>query len=322
MLTNRAQATVLALTTMYQIATAVREDRHPIPGDVTPDPALHFYRQGQGSPTIVLDHSLGGVEGYVLVEALSELSPVFVYDRAGYGWSQQRRQPRTSKHIVQELDALLQSAAVPPPYVLVGDSFGSFNTRLYAHLFPEKVVGLVLTDGLHESGMLHLPVALRLLKLFFLSGFVMSTLGSATGIVRLIERLGLFEVIKPELRHIPQPHRRWMKRSFCRPKHWITMARELGGIHQSAKEASVAQHLGTLPIVSIKAQSFFKPSLWTRFIPLRQANQVRDTMHTSLSQLSDNVQVIPAPSSGHFVWIDQPEVIVEAVKIVLRQAVG
>ncbi len=317
MLIDQLQAAVLAVTTVYQIVASVKENRQPMPGQVWQQ--RHFYTQGQGNPTIVLDHSLGGVEGYALVETLSELSQVFVYDRAGYGWSAQRSQPRTSLPIAQELDALLQAANIPPPYLLVGDSFGSFNTRLYAHLFPEKVVGLVLTDGLHESGMLHLPIALKLLKLFFLSGFVMSTLGSATGIVRIIERLGLFEVLKPELRYVPQPYRQWMKRSFCRPKHWITMARELGGISQSAKEASIAQQLGALPIVSIKARSFFKPSLWTRFIPLRQANRVRDTMHQSLSQLSDNVQVMAAPDSGHFVWIDQPEVIVEAVKSVLRQ---
>lgn len=39
--------------------------------------------------------------------------------------------------------------------------------RLYAHQFPEKVVGLVLTDGLHQSGMLQMSVALRGLQLFF-----------------------------------------------------------------------------------------------------------------------------------------------------------
>lgn len=66
-----------------------------------------------------------------------------------------------------ELDTLLHKAGIKPPYLLVGDSFGSYNMRLYAHQFPEKVVGLVLTDGLHQSGMLQMSVALRDLQLFF-----------------------------------------------------------------------------------------------------------------------------------------------------------
>ncbi len=34
-------------------------------------------------------------------------------------------------------------AKIEPPYILVGDSFVSYNVRLYAHLFPEKVVGFL-----------------------------------------------------------------------------------------------------------------------------------------------------------------------------------
>lgn len=43
------------------------------------------------------------------------------------------------------------------PYLLVGDSLGSYHMRLYAHRYPEKVAGLVLTDGLHEAEMLRIP---------------------------------------------------------------------------------------------------------------------------------------------------------------------
>ena len=102
--------------------------------------------------------------------------------------------------MVRELDALLTQAGIEPPYILLGNSLGSYNVRLYAHLFPEKVVGMVLTDGLHEGGMLKMPIRLRALQLFFLSGFVMSTFGSTIGIVRLLKILGGFELIKPGLK--------------------------------------------------------------------------------------------------------------------------
>ncbi len=71
--------------------------------------------------------------------------------------------------------------------------------RLYADRYPEQVIGLVLTDGLHESGMLAMPIAIKALKLLFLSGFVMATIGSMLGIVRVLKDLGVFELLKPEL---------------------------------------------------------------------------------------------------------------------------
>ncbi|MFN6210441.1 MAG: alpha/beta hydrolase, partial [Microcystis sp.] len=72
-----------------------------------------------------------------------------------------------------------------------------------------------------------------------------------------------------------------------------------------------------LPIVSIKANSFFKPSLWNRFIPLKSAYQLREEMHLELGKLSKDFLQIQADKSGHFVWMDQPDVMIDAVKILL-----
>ncbi|MDJ0706338.1 MAG: alpha/beta hydrolase, partial [Leptolyngbyaceae cyanobacterium MO_188.B28] len=124
---------------------------------------------------------------------------------------------------------------------------------------------------------------------------------------------------KPELRRIPPTPLNWVKRSFCRSKHWITMAQEIINLNNSARQVSVAQHLGSLPIVSIKARSFFKPTLWTHFIPLQGANQLREKMHVALRDLSTDFLQMEAGNSGHFVWLDQPEVIVEAVKAILNK---
>ncbi len=239
-------------------------------------------------------------------------------DRAGYGWSDHSPYPRTSQQIVQELDTLLMQAGIEPPYILVGNSFGSYTVRLYAHLFPQKVAGIVLTDALHETGMLKMSVPLQALKLFFISGFVMSILGSMLGIIRLLNVFGVFELFKPELRHFSQDSRNWVKRSFCRPKHWITMSREMINLDKSARQVSIAKLLGAVPIVSIKANSFFKPSFWTLFIPLKGANQLREKMHAELWNLSTEYLQVEASKSGHFVWIDQPDVIVDAVRTVLN----
>jgi pimeloyl-ACP methyl ester carboxylesterase len=320
------QLFLLALTTIYHAIACWLEDRKPPPGKLIDigNYKLHLYEKdlcnkGEGSPSIILEHSLGGIEGYFLIDELAKIGRVCIYDRAGFGWSDISPHARTSENIVMELDKLLRSSGIEPPYILVGDSFGSYNVRLYAHRFPQKVVGMVLTDGLHESGMLKMTFGLQALKYFFASGFVMSLFGASLGIIRIFKILGIFELLKPELRKFPQHVREYAIRSFCRPKHWLTMAQEILNLDVNSQQVSIANNFGNLPIVNIKANSFFKPLLWTNFIPLASANQLRETMHQELMQLSTNCTQIQAHNSGHFIWIDEPEIIVTAVGMVLEK---
>jgi pimeloyl-ACP methyl ester carboxylesterase len=314
------QTLLLIATTTYHALTCWLEDKKPAPGQMVDIGGckLHIYTKGEGSSTIVLDHSLGGIEGYFLIDELAKISRVCVYDRAGYGWSDiSWRLSRSSENIVTELDLLLTKSNIQPPYILVGDSFGSYNVRLYAKRFPEKVGGIVLTDGLHESKMLKMQFDLQALKYFFASGFVMSVIGATLGIVRICKQCGIFRLLKPELGKFAYEAREQVMRSFCRPKHWLTMAREILNLDTSSKQVKEANNFGALPIVSIKANSFFKPSLWTNFIPLKSANKLRDSMHEEIMKLSTNCTQIQANNSGHFIWVDEPEIIATAVKMII-----
>jgi pimeloyl-ACP methyl ester carboxylesterase len=326
------QLIVLGLTTIYGAIACLLEDRTPPPGErIAIDGGCLHLSVLEANPeippavTIVLDHSLGGIEGYLLAEQFSNYGRVCFFDRAGYGWSDHSSHGRTSDRIVTEVDAALTQAGIQPPYLLVGDSFGSYNMRLYAHRYPEKVMGLVLTDGLHESGMLNMPIALQGLKLVFLSGFVVATIGAMLGIIRVLKDLGIFELLKPELRQCSPDGLTAVKRSFCRPKHWITMTRELWNLDQSGRQMLTAESLGDLlgdlPIVSIKSASFFQPAWWTRLIPLGTANGLRDRMHEKLSALSKDCIQLDAQNSGHFVWTDEPEIMAQAIEhLQLRSA--
>lgn len=312
---------ILIATTIYhRIATWIEDKKSP-PGELIDIGGykLHLHIMGNSRLTVILDHSLGGIEGYLLIEEIAKIARVCVYDRAGYAWSDSSPFPRNSKEIVKELDSLLNNAGIEPPYILVGNSFGSFNMRLYAHQFPEKVVGMVLTDGLHEVGMLNMPLSLQLLKIFFASGFLMSTLGSLLGIVRLFRIIGCFEFLKPELNQFSTSSLNSIKRSFCRTKHWITMSEEILNLDVSARQLSKANQFGDLPIVSIKADSFFKPSIFTFALPLKAANQLREKMHAELLKLSTDCIQLQAPKSDHFVWVDSPEIILNAIKIILNK---
>ena len=276
--------------------------------------SVHLYSQGKGKPTVIIEHSLGGSEGYFLIEEIAKFARVCIYDRPGYGWSDFSRKRRCSDAIVRELDMLLTKANIQPPYILVGDSFGSYNVRLYAHYFPEKVAGLVFTDGLHEKEMLNMPVIVKALKLLFLSGFVMSIFGSLLGIIRILGTIGVFEIIKPELRKFSPTQRNRIKRSFYSHRHWITMAQELWNLDCSGRQVALADNLNGLPIIDIQSQTFLKRTALTFFMPLKTVDRLRDRIHANFNSLSDKCVRISAKNSSHFVWTDEPEIIVEAVK--------
>ena len=322
---------MLMATVIYQLTSCARESRQPLPGQWVNlgDRRFHLVVRGERAtvkqPAIVLAHSLGGVEGYLLVDQLAELGQTVIYDRAGYGWSEVSAKAATAAEAIADIDAALTAADIAPPYILVGDSLGSYHARLYAHRYPDKIAGLVLTDGLHEAEMLRMPWTIQLLKLLFWAGFVVATLGSALGLVRVLQRVRAFELIKPELQRFSRAQLLPIKRSMARPKHWLTMAREIWRIDESARqlqafadESNQTYSLGDLPILSIQSKSFFQRSWWTFIIPLQRINQLRDRIHARLTRLSSRCRRVEAPASSHFVWTDEPQIMVEAVRSLLQ----
>ena len=105
---------------------------------------------GSGSPVILMEAG-GGDEStawFGIMPALAEHTMVCAYDRAGTGMSDPApEEPRAAAHIQRDLDALLEAAHIPPPYLLVGQSFGGAVTLYHAMLRPENVAGMVIVDS-------------------------------------------------------------------------------------------------------------------------------------------------------------------------------
>lgn len=114
---------------------------------------LHIQCRGEGLPVVVLDAGLGGASSdwRKVQPDLATTNRTCIYDRAGYGRSDAGPLPRTSARIAAELRTLLMLAELPPPYLLVGHSFGGYNMRLFAGLFPGDTAGVVLVDSPHEK---------------------------------------------------------------------------------------------------------------------------------------------------------------------------
>src|SRR5437016_3658872 len=110
---------------------------------------LNLYCEGSGSSTVVFD---SGWEDWA--PAWSKVQPEVAkftracsYDRAGAGFSDAGRLPRTSVRIADELHSALHQAGIRGPYILIGHAFGGDNVRTFAARYTAEVAGLVLVEA-------------------------------------------------------------------------------------------------------------------------------------------------------------------------------
>ena len=113
---------------------------------------LHQYTLGHGSPTVLL---FAGEYGWSLdwryiQPVIAEYTRVCSFDRAGMGWSDPAPTQRRLLNIIDELQILLERSDFLGPYLLVGCGFGGQLTRVFANLFPEEVLGMVLVNPRDE----------------------------------------------------------------------------------------------------------------------------------------------------------------------------
>jgi pimeloyl-ACP methyl ester carboxylesterase len=81
-----------------------------------------------------------------ILSDVAGFAPVVAYDRAGVGGSEPDGIDPTAGHVARNLHRLLAALGAEPPYVLVGHSLGGPFIRMFAHLFPDEVAGLVFID--------------------------------------------------------------------------------------------------------------------------------------------------------------------------------
>src|SRR5205823_4124433 len=131
------------------------ERAHPAPGRLVDAGGyrLHLNCAGDSSSTVILESGLANrsADSDIVQPEIAGATRVCSYDRAGIGWSDYGAEPRDPWRIATELHNLLQAANVPGPYVLTGHSFGGLYVRMFAALYPEEVMGMVLVDSSHPD---------------------------------------------------------------------------------------------------------------------------------------------------------------------------
>jgi pimeloyl-ACP methyl ester carboxylesterase len=102
-----------------------------------PGHAVIVFESGGGAPLETWDSVL---------PAVARFAPLVAYDRAGTGASAWDGLPPSPARVGARLSRLLDRLQVPPPYILVGHSWGGALVRYFAGANPEDVAGILYFD--------------------------------------------------------------------------------------------------------------------------------------------------------------------------------
>jgi pimeloyl-ACP methyl ester carboxylesterase len=288
--------TALTGATYQWIATRKELAATPPPGHLVDIGGyrLHLWCTGDGTPAVILDTGLGGSSadwGFVQPD-VARFTRVCSYDRAGMGYSDPGPTPRTARRIASELDKLLVRSGIGGPVVLVGASIAGYDVRVFASDHAERTAGLVLVDASHEDQAHEVPSMARFVPLL-----------STIGVLRLFgvtfgQRI---ESLAPSVRQ-------YARATSFRAAGYQTTADEIIHVRESASEVRSSRRTLTIPVLVVTGG--------------RGADETWRQLQRDQASLSERGCLMIAHQSGHVVSVDQPEVVVDAIRIVVETARG
>jgi len=265
---------------------------------------LNIHCAGQGGPAVILDSGLGiPAMGWDLVQPdVARFTQVCSYDRAGYGWSDPGPLPRTSLEIAKELHRLLHNAGIPPPYILVGHSFGGFNALVFNGQYASEVAGMVLVDSSQVDE--HTP-----------SPAMTAGEKKEDAETRLLARLypALFHLgvarwyLARDPTPLPEHLDAGLRYLILQPKHFRAMVEENLSSAESSEQVRESGNFGDKPLIVLTA-GVSRPG--------------HAQLQRKLVQLSTRGQQIIVEKSAHLIPFEQPQAVGNAIRSVFDAVTG
>ena len=258
--------------------------------------SLHINSMGTGNPTVVIDAGLGDwstMWAWVQPE-VAKITRVCTYDRAGSGWSEPGLLPRNAEQYAKELHTLLHKANIQGPYVLVGHSLGGLPVRVFVHLYPSEVAGVVLIESMSPAQFTQSSNTARSQTASKSHSFTVLPALARAGAVRLAAKpLGLVP-------HLPEEVKNAYLSRLVLPTFLQAMTDEAQGMPESGEQAGAVKTFGDLPLIVLTSGLNNTPAGW-------------QSWQKELLQLSSNSRQVIANNSGHNIEIDQPDAAVAAI---------
>lgn len=289
---------------------------------------LHLYELGSGSPAVILESgiSASSLNWRRVQMQVAQFARVCSYDRSGLGWSDLSDQPCTPVSLATQLHSLLRSAKVPPPYVLVGHSFGGLIVQAFAAKYPDEAAGVLLVDALDPAEWTPLSDEQRRI---IAHGVRLSRRGAwATrlGVTRaclslllagnrIVPRaaaklwsgraLEVTDRIAGQVLKMPEETWPLIAALWKQPKCFEGMARHFESLASSVHGTAETKPLA-VPVTMLVGKQNEHPA-----DPLEYAKRI-----------SPETKIIFAEKSGHWIQLDEPELVVESIRLLIEEARG
>ncbi len=272
---------------------------------------LYLYCEGVGAPVVVLDSGLGdGASSWRKVQdQIASKTRVCAYDRAGYGKSDPGPLPRDTQSEVDDLTALLKAAQVPGPYVLVAHSMGSFNVRLFAYRHPKAVSGMVLVDPSADNQTAALATAAP------------TTMKLQEAGMQRMRACAASDATPETLKTCSQPPPVDLPPELAGngvglpgPGYFAAVASEADAFERLDSPETIAakRRLGSMPLIVLTAADTTK-SPGAPPDEVKSAAVVWSHLHDDIAALSSKGVNRTIEGSGHYIQMQKPQIVVDAV---------
>ena len=324
---------MLTTGTLYQFIGLRRANRTCVPPGTMIDVGrerLHVVSAGAGTPAVLFEAGIASssLSWARVMPDLATFTSARAYDRPGLGWSDPAGSPRTVAAMLGELRGVIAHAksATGAPCVLVGHSFGAFLVYAYASAHPADVAGLVLLDPPSEWHRITRRQARMLWGGIQLSrlGGVLARIGlvraglallteGAPGVPRRFVRIfgpttaRTLEGLVGEVRKLPAEVHPMVQALWSQPKCFRATAEHLGALQDLAAAVAGVTSLPDVPLVVVSS-----------------GDQSEETIarHRALARLSSSGRHLIAKRTGHWIQLDDPELVVRTIRDVWKLAIG
>jgi len=230
--------------------------------------------------------------------------------------------------VAYELHTLLDHAAERPPYVLVGHSYGGWLVRIYRSVYPSDVAGLVLVEGGADNPLRVMPDGKVAHSSDLATGRPIPAVNTSTPLkVSDIPPQALAQMtagLDDASRHANEPPRDKLPPDAQRMRTWALgqLGHVAAAVNPFTEEELAqlrAEHpngehaYGDLPLVVITHGQPF-PGPMAKLEKYWAAGQQR------LAALSTNGELVVAHNSNHMIQMDEPQVVIDAIRRVLDAA--
>jgi pimeloyl-ACP methyl ester carboxylesterase len=286
---------------------------------------LHIHVMGKGNPVVIFENGSADFSFiWDLVQPEIAKSTMTVsYDRAGYAWSEEGPVPRTGRQIAYELHSALQNAGIEGPYILVGQSYGGFLVRSFARLYKDAVAGMVLVDALHEN------------EKILINNEATRIRDMAKGrqepeiqkMVKKSDNAGLTNeenpvasntTLEPPLERLPTEDQKMQLWAQTQLSYFKAVSNEMDWSPEDVASMYVNKGkpeymLGNIPLIVLSKGKGYYGSLPDS----AELEKQRLELQHDLAHLSTNSKNIVVKNSGHNIHLEDPAIVIDAIKQVI-----